>query len=470
MSWLAQLLNRYQAPREPRPTGRDLVLGKTRVQQRQLPVILREEMRPLHLAVMGLSGMGKSYLLENLIRQDVNQGTGFVVFDVHGDLADNVLAYIAQRSRDEEAILERVVLIEPFDETHTIGFNPLEQTERTSAFLQAQELAHILHSRWQTRSFGPRTEELLRSALYTLSAQNLTLLDLPRLLTDTAFRRAVVENIGETSVADYWKARYEALSDRMQAAAREPLLTRISAFLADPQVREIVGQERSTFSFDTAIGEGLWIIVNLSQGRLGIENSTVLGSLLFTKLELDVMAQARRAERDRKLFAVYADELQNLAGSNFAKLIAEARKYRIALAAGHQFWHQLSTQMRAAMLSVGSRIVFRLSHYDARQLAGELDPRSAYRFAEKIPGLERGQAVFRSGASRAVLMRVDLHDTPHATPDDIERLRMHARARFAVLRATVRDKIRLRFETRSVPEIRREREESEIRGLGKPPL
>ncbi|MFQ5792436.1 MAG: helicase HerA domain-containing protein, partial [Acidobacteriota bacterium] len=245
--WLVQLLNRYWRPKPPKPRGRDLVVGTTTAFEREERVILREEARPMHLAVMGLSGVGKSYFLENLIRQDVNQGTGFVVFDVHGDLAENVLGYLAERAGKEREMLDRIVLIEPFDEAHTIGFNPLERTTHTSAFLQAQELAHILHSRWGERRFGARTEELLRSALYTLSARDLTLVEMPRLLTDKAFRRGVVRGIGEGAVVDYWEGRFEGLSERMQAAVREPLLTRVSAFLGDPQIREIVGQRKSTF-------------------------------------------------------------------------------------------------------------------------------------------------------------------------------------------------------------------------------
>ena len=203
------------------------------VYDREEPVILRESARTMHLAVMGGTGVGKSYFLENLIRQDIAHGTGFAVFDVHGDLAENIVVYLAERARESKEIFDRIVIIEPFDETHTIGFNPLERSKHTSAFLQAQELAHILRLRWQKQSFGPRTEEVLRSALHTLSARGLTLLELPELLTNGAFRRTLIREIGEKAVTDYWRGRYDPLSEAMQAQVREPLLTRVSAFLAD---------------------------------------------------------------------------------------------------------------------------------------------------------------------------------------------------------------------------------------------
>jgi DNA helicase HerA-like ATPase len=219
-------------------------------------VFLREELRPTHLAIMGLSGVGKSYLIENLIRQDIQQGTGFVLFDVHGDLADSVVAYLASRASKHRELADKIVLIEPFDPFASIGFNPLEQASGSSAYAQAQELASVLRVRWETKSFGPRSEELMRHALYTLSVNNLTLLELPALLTQANFREKLLEQVSDRTVLEYWHDRYGSLSEGMRVVIREPLLTRVSAFLADPQIREIVGQRQTTFSFSRAIREG----------------------------------------------------------------------------------------------------------------------------------------------------------------------------------------------------------------------
>ena len=437
------------------------------VHDREEPVILRGSARTMHLAVMGGTGVGKTYFLENLIRQDIAQGTGFAVFDVHGDLAQNIVAYLAERARTNEEILDRVVIVEPFDETHTVGFNPLERARHTSAFLQAQELAHILHLRWKTESFGPRTEELLRSALYTLSVRNLTLLELSQLLTDQVFRQTLVKEIGEKAVADYWEGRYDPLSERAQAQVREPLLTRVSGFLADPQVREIVGQRQSTFSFDEAIRKSLWVVINLSKGLLGEKNSEVLGSLFFTKLQLDVLGQARIPEEERKLFTVYADELQNLVGSNFATLIAEARKYGLSVAAGHQYWRQLSPEMRGAMLGVGSRLLFRVSYHDARELAGELDARGKEEIAKKMTTLAKGEALFRTGSQRLVKLIVEKHEKAESSPEEIERLKGCSRERYAMSRREVREDIEERFRERSLPGIQQSKKQSEAGSIVK---
>jgi hypothetical protein len=306
------------------------------------------------LGILGLSGSGKTYFIEHLLRQDIAKKNGFVLFDVHGDLADSILAHLAERANADPEVRKRTVLLEPFDPERTFGFNPLEEQAGVSAFLQAQEFAHILRARWRDENLGPRTEELLRNSLYTLCVNGRTLLDLQRLLTNKSTRRQWSAQL-LPAISRYWTDRYDALSARMQALFREPLLTRISSFVDDPIIRDIVRQRKSTFSFRKAFNEGLWIIINLSKGRLGA-NSQILGSLLFAKLELEIMSLADVPAARRRLFSVYADELQNLAGSTFGRLVAEARKYNIALVAGHQFWKQLAPPFREAMLAVGAMV------------------------------------------------------------------------------------------------------------------
>ena len=192
------------------------MLGST-IWNRELPVIFPETQRPMHLGILGLSGSGKTYFLEHLIRQDIDRRTGFVLFDVHGDLADNIVAHLAERAHTDPSILTRTILIEPFDQDFSIGFNPLQKNPHTSIFLQAQQLAYILRSRWEAKSFGPRTEELLRNALYVLCANDLTLLELPFLLTNTVYRNKLLQNISDQSMKNYWLLRYEHLSERMRA-------------------------------------------------------------------------------------------------------------------------------------------------------------------------------------------------------------------------------------------------------------
>ncbi len=443
-TYIRNVFRHLYRTRKPTPNGQDLLLGVTTGTEQRESVILREELRPTHLAIIGLSGVGKSYLIENLIRQDIHHGTGFVLFDVHGDLADSVVAYLASCASKPRELADKIVLIEPFDPVASIGFNPLEQASSSSAHAQAQELANVLRVRWETKSFGPRSEELMRHALYTLSVNNLTLLELPALLTQTSFREKLLEQVSDRTVLEYWHDRYGLLSNGMRVVIREPLLTRVSAFLANPQIREIVGQRQTTFSFSKAIREGQWVVVNLSKGKLGEENSAVLGSLLFTKLKLDVMAQAKVPEMDRRLFAVYADELQNLVGSNVLALIAEARKYRVSITTGQQFWEQLPSHMRTAVLGMGSRIFFRLHYHDAAELAGEIHPSRRVFYADKLSSLPNREAIFRTGIARPREFIVQSHRSVSNDPESIERLRAHSRFLHGKGRAEIQEEFERR--------------------------
>jgi hypothetical protein len=435
----AQLLNLLRKHRRSAVRRRDLVLGVSMAREARQPILyFPDALRTQHLGILGLSGSGKTYLIEHMIRQDIQNKTGFALFDVHGDLADNIVGYLAERDGLHPEVYQRTVIIEPFDPDRTFGFNPLERNSRTSPFLQAQEFAQILRKRWQEDMFSPRAEELLRNSLYTLSANDETLLRLPALLAEKRVRDTLGARLPPGEVRHYWLGRYDKLSPRMQAVFREPILSRVASFITDPQIRDIVGQKKSTFSFRDAIQQGLWMIINLSKGRLG-ENSTLLGSMLFTKLELEVMALADVPEKQRKLFAVYADELQNLTGDTFGRLITEARKYKIALVAGHQFWRQLDSSLRQAMLAVGSKVFFRLHYHDAVELAGELAANEKARYLRLLTTLDKGEAVVRLGAARPAIMTVPAHRAAKPSVEEVRRLKDESAARYARQRSAIHE-------------------------------
>src|SRR5690348_11268266 len=426
--------------RRSEPAYAGPVIGIPVIRSGPPALVFPTALRPQHLGIIGLSGSGKSYLLEHLIRQDIQHNIGFVLFDVHGDLADNIIAYLAERAPSQPDIYERTVILEPFDTDRSFGFNPLEIRDGVPAHVQSQEFAHILRTRWYDERFTPRMEQLLRNTLWTLAAGGRTLADFPMVLTNRRFRAELASRINDSGIQGYWAERYDRLSSKMQAVIREPILTRISGFLEDPYVRDIVGQVKSTFSFVTAAERGQWIIINLSKGQLG-SNSALLGSMLFAKLELDVMSLARLPRHGRKLFVVYADELQNLAGSTFNRLVAEARKYRVGIVAGHQFWNQLEPHLRDAMLGVGSKAFFRLHYHDAVELAGELAADERQRYIRILTSLGRGEAVVRIGTNRPTLVTIPSHRPPKPSQTELETLRKASDERHTRPRAFVRQEI-----------------------------
>lgn len=440
-------------------SGSDLTLGISRRDSQHRPVVLAESIRSQHLGILGLSGTGKTYFIEHLIRQDIERKNGFVLFDVHGDLADNVIAFLAERAAIDPEVERRTIILEPFDKGRSFGFNPIEQ-RAVSPFLQAQQFAHILRTRWQDENLGPRTEELLRNSLYTLCVNGRTLLDFSRLLTQRSVRRNMIAQL-PPAVSSYWTDRYDQLSPRMQVVFREPLLTRISGFVDDPVMRDIVGQPKSTFSFRAAFETGQWVIINLSKGRLGA-NSHLLGSLLFAKLELEIMSLASVPARERRLFAVYADELQNLAGPTFGRLVAEARKYNIALIAGHQFWKQLAPPFREAMLAVGTKVVFRLHYHDAVELAGELAPNERNRYISLLTRLGRGEAVVRVLGTRPVSLLIPKHKPPSITSDKL----LAFKTRIAERCTAPRSELHRQFEAENQSDADEERGNQDLAAAG----
>ena len=331
-------------------------------------VEISKERRAMHVALLGKSGSGKSSLVRHFGRQDIDAERGFVYFDLHGDATPFLLETIAARERRlRRHLSDKLVVIAPADPELSVGFNPLEQ--ESPDFVRIAEIAQVLKERWHLDHFGARTDELLRNALFVLSATKLTLLELAPFLTQSGFRAHCLKHVGNAEVRQYFELRYDQVSEGMRATMREPILNKTSAFTADPHFRHIVGQGRSTFSIREAMDEGFWIIVNLEKGRLG-EQALSLGSLVFTALKNALFTREKRS-----LYTIYCDEIQNLIayGSGIETVLSEARKFGVAVVSANQFLDQYPAEMRAAILAMGTHVFFQLSSMDAVQVAQALD-------------------------------------------------------------------------------------------------
>jgi energy-coupling factor transporter ATP-binding protein EcfA2 len=349
--------------------------------------------RMTHVAVLGKTGSGKSSLLRSMAQQDIAAGRGFIWFDLHGDATPFLLKTIAERERKiQRHLSDRVVLIAPADREVSVGFNPLEA--EAAEFVRIAEFAAILKQRWGLDHFGARTDELLRNALYVLSANGLTLLELDPLLTNSGFRAACLKKVRNSEVKQYFEVRYGKASEPMQAVMREPILNKTSAFTADPHFRHIIGQQHSTFSMREAMDRGYWVIADLDKGRLG-EQALTLASLLFTVLKSALFTRERRS-----LFTIYADEIQNLVAfdSGIETVLSEARKFGVSVVSANQFLDQYPAPMRAAILSVGTHAFFQLSSSDAATVSQALDGGKS--LAERLRNLRQRHFIVKSGAER----------------------------------------------------------------------
>lgn len=451
-------------PAAARPAG--LVLGRRAERDRQL-IVLPDARRFEHVMMLGKTGVGKTHALEYLAIQHFERREGFAWLDYHGDPIEHVLRAAA---RYPDAA-DRLLLVDLTDPTMSPGLNPLAVTNRSdvAGFRVAAELTRILKQRWSIDAFGARTEELLRNALYTLALNGQTLIEAPLLLTSRPFRHRLVAALTNDDVIAYWQQRYEPLSEPMKAVFREPLLNKITGFLADPVSRHLLGQTRRSVDFARAMREGKWVLINLAKGKLG-EHAHTLGNLIFARLQFDIMARADVPESERRVFSIFCDEVQNLAENDLVTLLAEGRKFGAAIVTANQFWLQTPTELRNALLSAGTHMLFRLSAADARSLASELSPISSRHFVDRLATLPRGEAIVRIGWGEPEYIRVPPLP-PLRSPDspDVRSLRARALAHVAVSRTQIDAEIQRRrasWEHQPAPSSRRELKDTENRSEG----
>jgi energy-coupling factor transporter ATP-binding protein EcfA2 len=331
----------------------------------QVPLTHADRRR--HVYIIGKSGTGKSTLLSNLMLADLEAGRGFALLDPHGDLAQAVADAVPPCRTNE------VLYFDPADLAFPVAFNPLERVSPDYRPLVAAQTVAAFKHLWG-ESWGPRLEYILTHALrLLLDAPGTTLLGLPRLLTDDAYRARLLRTCDDPIVRAFWEVEFAAYHDRFLTEAIAPIQNKIGALLGPPAIRNIIGQQRSTLNILHLMNTGRVLIANLAKGRLGEAPSHLLGALLATSLAQGAQARADIAEHERRDFTLYADEFQNFATDSFAAILSEARKWRLSLVVAHQFLGQLPPLLRQAVIgNAGTLIAFRIGAEDAPLIAGEL--------------------------------------------------------------------------------------------------
>jgi len=331
--------------------------------------------RAVHSYVVGASGAGKSELLLDWFMQDFVAGRGCCLIDPKGDLFQDVLAALATiPAKEWPAVARHVVIIDPSDEEWVVGFNPLQVLSNAPVTRQRHEVISAFRKVWridETRT--PRMELVLRRALQVLMANGLTLVQMQRLLVDTAYRESLVNRCTEEDVRTFWLKEFPK-SETAQQQWVSSLLTRLETFLDDTNLQLMLGQRSSSFDFRRAMDEQKVVLINLSKGRLGQETSHLLGGFLLAKLQLAGESRQDVWPPEARLpFYVYVDEFQNYATDSFQEMLAEARGYGVRLVMAHQNVSQLDESLRASILANARiRLAFRLSYDDSATLAREL--------------------------------------------------------------------------------------------------
>ncbi len=326
--------------------------------------------RSRHLYIIGQTGAGKSGLLELFALSDIFHGQGYAIIDPHGDLAvDNMKFIPGSRLKD-------VVYFNPADTAFPVGFNPLEVTNPDQKNNISSEVIGVM-KRMFGESWGPRLEYILRfTILALLDRPSTTMLDIARMLTDKKFRKETLSYCKDSVVLQFWNVEYASWNEKFQAEAIAPVLNKVGAFTANPIIRNIIGQPKSTFNIREIMDEGKILIVNLSKGLIGEDNASILGSFLVTKIQLAAMSRSDIPNiEDRRPFYLYVDEFQNFATDSFATILSEARKYALNLTVANQYIGQMSETVRDAVFgNVGSMISFRVSADDAPMLGKQFEP------------------------------------------------------------------------------------------------
>ena len=326
--------------------------------------------RSRHVYIIGQTGAGKSGTLELFALSDIFHGHGYAIIDPHGDFAVNNMRFIpGSRLKD-------VIYFNPADTAYPLGFNPLEVTDPSQKTNISSEVIGVM-KRMFGESWGPRLEYILRyTILALLDRPNTTMLDITRMLTDKKFRNDTLSYCQDTVVLNFWKVEFASWNDKFASEAIAPVLNKVGAFTANPIIRNIIGQPKSTFNIRQIMDEGKILIVNLSKGLIGEDNAAILGAFMVTKIQLAAMSRSdiERIE-DRRSFYLYVDEFQNFATDSFATILSEARKYGLNLTVANQYISQMNETVRDAVFgNVGTMISFRVSADDAPMLSKQFEP------------------------------------------------------------------------------------------------
>ncbi|OGY85543.1 MAG: hypothetical protein A2233_03090 [Candidatus Kerfeldbacteria bacterium RIFOXYA2_FULL_38_24] len=325
--------------------------------------------RRRHMYLIGKTGMGKSTTMENMIIQDIIAGRGIAVVDPHGDLVEKVVKFIpANRIND-------VIYFNPADLHYPIAFNILENVSFEYKNLISNGLVGVFKKIWAD-SWGPRLEYILiNSILALLENPGTTLLGVTRILVDARYRKKIIKGVKDPMVRSFWVNEFNNYSEKFRNEAIAPIQNKVGQFLSSELIRNIVGQTKSTIDMRDIMDSRKILFMNLSKGRIGEENSALLGAMMITKIQLAAMSRVDVPEEERKDFYLYVDEFQNFSTESFANILSEARKYRLNIIMAHQYIEQLEDEVKAAVFgNVGTLVAFRVGATDAEELAKEFAP------------------------------------------------------------------------------------------------
>lgn len=424
------------------PAG--LALGSVRHRGEEQTVRLAVAHRVRHTHLIGASGTGKSTLLLNLIRQDMENGEGLALLDPHGDLVDAVLASVPKHR------VKDVILLDPSDEEYPIGFNILSAHSELEKTLLASDLCSIFR-RFST-SWGDQMTAVLSNAILAFleNSRGGTLADLRRFLVDKSFRKEFLKTVQDPEVVYFWERDHSFLSGRPEGS----VVTRLNSFLRPKPIRYMVSQQENKLDLASLMDEGKILLARIPQGLIGEENAHLLGSLLVSKIHQLVMGRQARSAESRRPFWLYIDEFHHFMTASMGAILSGARKYNLGLTLAHQDLRQLEGRDRdvasAVLSNAFTRVVFRVGDHDARSL----EEGFGHYGREDLQNLGTGRAICRvGGGERDFCIEVPWLNIPSGAEAVriAEEVKAHSRARYARTRTELEEKLPGRGRNSEVP-------------------
>ena len=364
----------------PNTPDEGIILGENVYRGVIKEIKIKREDRRRHFYVIGKSGTGKSQFIASLAIQDIINGEGVAVLDPHGDLIQDILCRIPPER------VEDVVLFSPADLERPLALNLVEYDPRypEQKTFVINELIKIFDKLYDLKSTGgPIFEQYMRNALLLIMADpasGSTLMEVPKVLSDPAFRKMKLERCSDPTVVDFWKQEAEKAGGEAALANVVPYITsKLTQFISNDTMRPIIGQQKSSFNVRDIMDKQKILLIDLSKGRVGEMNAFLLGMILISKILMSALSRTDMPLEKRKDFYLYIDEFQNFTTDSICSILSEARKYGLNLIIAHQYLGQLvknkdTTIKDAVFGNVGTWALFKVGSEDAEVMEKEFSP------------------------------------------------------------------------------------------------
>lgn len=369
IQWL--LSKKSAAPQELPSQG--LYLGISQFRGQEKKIFLPEDDRRRHTYIIGQTGTGKSEFLKFMAQQDIQAGRGLAFIDPHGDAVEDLLSMVPKERAED------VIYFSPGDRDRPMGLNILDVATEEGQHLIINSFINLLYKLYDpqhTGIIGPQLERAVRNVMLTaMSEPDNTMIEVLRLLTDPEFAKEKIPLVKDPLVKRYWTDELAQTTEFHKSEKLGYFVSKFDRFVTEKIMRNIIGQGQSAFDFREVMDSGKILLINLSKGLIGEEDSNFLGLILVPRLLTAAMSRVDQPEAERRDFYLYVDEFQNFSTPDFAQILAEARKYRLSLVVANQYIAQIEEKIRDAVFgNVGSKVSFRVGADDAAYLEKQFEP------------------------------------------------------------------------------------------------